>query len=595
MPVVGTAGHVDHGKSTLVQALTGRDPDRWTEEKERGLTIDLGFAWTTLPSGTEISFVDVPGHERFIKNMLAGTDGFDVALFVVAADEGWMPQTEEHLAVLDLLGIEHAVVAITKADRVDEDFVELVTLDTVERLEGTRLADAPIVAVSAVTGAGMDGLRHALDTAVSAAIPTDRDRPRLWIDRAFTISGAGTVVTGTLTGGALAVGDQITIHPLGIDGRIRSLQSHEQDHDRVAPGARVAVNIVGLERGDVGRGAMLGRADQWRSSNQALVAFRRARYVDEPLANKGAYHLHLGSGAWPVRLRSVGTTPEGGELAVLTADEPMPVTHGDRFILREVGRKSIVAGGRIVLPDAPSRTMDAAAAAEVILAAGEDRDAVADAIVTIRKVADVAAVAAHSRGGSPRVATVVGASAVSRPVAASLMSRATNLVTEFHRTNPLRPGMPIASLASTLEVENDTLQALLADTDALRVDGAVVAAASHATGLTNDQEARFKEVAGDLRASGLSVPRIKDLGIDDELVHALLREERLVRISDDFAYLPDQIAEIQSKLADLPEEFTVSEFREVYGVSRKYAVPLLEWLDRRSHTIRRGDVRVVRG
>jgi selenocysteine-specific elongation factor len=593
MPVVGTAGHVDHGKSTLVQALTGRDPDRWREEKERGLTIDLGFAWTTLPSGAEISFVDVPGHERFIKNMLAGTDGFDVALFVVAADEGWMPQTEEHLAVLDLLGIEHAVVAITKADRVDEELVELVTLDAVEHLEGTRLADAPIVVVSAVDGTGLDDLRHELDAAVAGATPPDLERPRLWIDRAFTISGAGTVVTGTLTGGALRVGDQVMIHPDRLEGRIRSLQSHEQSHDEVGPGARVAANIVGLERTDVGRGAMLGRADQWQSSERMLVAFRRARYVDQPLTNKGAYHLHLGSGAWPVRFRTVGATEDGAELAVLTADHALPVTHGDRFVLREVGRQSIVAGGRVILPSPPARTMSAAAAAELLLAAGDKPDDIADAIVDVRKVADVRAVAAHSRGGVPRSATVVGTTAVSRPVAASLTSRAANLVTEFHRANPLRPGMPIASLASTLDVDNDTLQALLAETPALRIDGAVVAASSHATGLTDAQEARFSEVAADLRG-GLSVPRIRDLGIDDELVHALLREERLVRVSDDFAYLPEQIDEIHAKLAELPDEFTVSEFREVYGVSRKYAVPLLEWLDRRNVTIRRGDVRIVR-
>ena len=593
MPVVGTAGHVDHGKSTLVQALSGRDPDRWDEEKERGLTIDLGFAWTTLPSGIEISFVDVPGHERFIKNMLAGTNGFDVALFVVAADEGWMPQSEEHLAVLDLLGVEHAVVALTKVDRVDEELSELATLDVTEHLEGTGLESAPIIPVSAIERTGLDDILAALDEAVAAAGTRAEGRPRLWVDRSFTISGAGTVITGTLTGGVLTVGDQVVILPQGVNGRIRSLQSHEQSLDRVVPGSRVAANIVGLDRGEIHRGSMLGVAGDWAPSARLLVAFRRARYVDAALTNRGAYHLHVGSGAWPVRLRSAGTGSDGSELAVLTLDAPLPVHTGDRFILREVGRRAIVAGGRILMPDAPRRTTEAAAAAEKIIAAANATE-VADALIEIHAIADLARVSAHSGGGVPEHAVIAGPSALSKPTAASITSRASNLVTEYHRDNPLRPGMPIATLASTLSVPLDTLNALLAEADGLRIEGSVVAGASFAGGLTDAQEQRFSDARSELLSAGLTVPRIKDLGMGDELVHALLREERLVRISDDLAYLPEQIDEIMSRLGELPDPFTVSEFRETFGVSRKYAVPLLEWLDRRNATVRRGDIRTVR-
>ncbi len=278
MPVVGTAGHVDHGKSTLVRALTGRDPDRWDEEKRRGLTIDLGFAWTTLADGTEISFVDVPGHERFIKNMLAGSEAIDVALFVVAADEGWMPQSEEHLAVLDLLGVSTGVVAITKADRVDDELMEFVTLEVEEKLAGTSLAGSPSIAVSPVSDQGMEELRTALATAVAAAGPhlIDIGRPRLWVDRSFTITGAGTVVTGTLLDGPLTTGDQLEIWPGSLEARVRGLQSHEREHHRVEPHNRVAVNLVGFERAEVTRGAMLGRPDDWQQTNTVLVRIEAA-------------------------------------------------------------------------------------------------------------------------------------------------------------------------------------------------------------------------------------------------------------------------------------------------------------------------------
>ncbi|MGH8875565.1 MAG: selenocysteine-specific translation elongation factor, partial [Acidimicrobiia bacterium] len=248
MPVVGTAGHVDHGKSTLVRALTGRDPDRWEEEKRRGLTIDLGFAWTTLPDGSEVSFVDVPGHERFIKNMLAGVEAIDVALLVVAADEGWMPQSEEHLAVLDLLGVRHGVVAVTKVDRVDADMVELATLEVEERLRGTSLEGCPVVPVAAPAGKGLDELRARLVEATAASERPATGRSRLWIDRAFTIAGAGTVVTGTLLDGPLEVGEQVTVWPLQIDARVRGLQSHERDLRRAEPRRRVAINLAGLDR-----------------------------------------------------------------------------------------------------------------------------------------------------------------------------------------------------------------------------------------------------------------------------------------------------------------------------------------------------------
>ncbi|MDR9450573.1 MAG: selenocysteine-specific translation elongation factor, partial [Acidimicrobiia bacterium] len=412
MPVVGTAGHVDHGKSTLVRALTGRDPDRWEEEKRRGLTIDLGFAWTTMTDGTEISFVDVPGHERFIKNMLAGSEAIDVALFVVAADEGWMPQSEEHLAVLDLLGVRTGVVAITKADRVDDELIEFVTLEVEEKLAGTSLAGSPAIAVSPVSGLGLDDLRRALEEAVRKVAPllADVGRPRLWVDRSFTIAGAGTVVTGTLLDGHLATGDQLEIWPGRLRGRVRGLQSHERELPRVAPHNRVAVNLVGLERAEVTRGAMLGRPEDWISTESVLAQIDTARYLDEPLTNRGAFHLHLGSGAWPVRLRLVdGSELEVSGTAILQLSQPLPLKVGDRFILREVGRRSVVAGGRVLDPHPSGRISDIRPTTETLQATvAAPADDQASALLQVRGRDLLVRLSADSGGGKPQGAVIAG-------------------------------------------------------------------------------------------------------------------------------------------------------------------------------------------
>ena len=593
MPVVGTAGHVDHGKSTLVQALTGRDPDRWEEEKSRGLTIDLGFAWTTLEDGTELSFVDVPGHEKFIKNMLAGTDGFDVAMFVVAADEGWMPQSEEHLAVLDLLGIERGVVALTKTDRVDEDLVELATLEIEERLVGTSLEGVQIVGVSAVERTGLGELRSALQTALDPPTPLT-GRPRLWVDRAFTISGAGTVITGTLTGASLTVGDQIEMHPGPRSGRIRSLQSHEADRPVAEPGSRVAVNIVGLERQEVGRGSMLGLPGHWAPSDRILVSLRRARYVEDELTNRGAYHLHLGSGAWPVQLRSIGHLDDGNALATLKLEEAVPVKMGDRFVLREVGRRSIVAGGRVLEPIAPRKARASRAASDALeRALASSPDAKATALLERRGVEATAVLTAHSGGGTASDAIVAGAVELAPRRAQELANRAVELTVAFHGANPLRPGLPKASLASQLAITPEALGAVLAQTADLEERGSAVAAADFAATLDTDSTSEWERIRHLLAEAGLAVPRVKELDIDRELMHVLLRETKLVRVSSDLVYLPEQLDELIGRLAELPDRFTVSEFRDGLGLTRKYAVPLVEWLDAQKITIRDGDERTL--
>ncbi|NNC39182.1 MAG: selenocysteine-specific translation elongation factor [Acidimicrobiia bacterium] len=597
MPVIGTAGHVDHGKSTLVEGLTGRDPDRWDEEKRRGLTIDLGFAWTTLSDGTEVSFVDVPGHERFIKNMLAGTEAIDVALFVVAADEGWMPQSEEHLAVLDLLGVKHGVVAITKTDRVDDDLLELATLEIEERLEGTVFQGAPLIPVAAPNRAGYEALSEHLAGAVKMATNdrNDRGRSRLWIDRAFTISGAGTVVTGTLVDGPIRVTSKLQLWPGGHEVRVRGLQSHEREHEMVGPSTRCAVNLAGLERQEVQRGSMLGLPGEWVPTDVMLVDVQTARYIEDPLTNRGAYHLHMGSGSWPVTLRLV----EDSELtragaALLRLPEPIPVAVGDRFILRETGRRAVVGGGRVLDPSPRPRRADilpGLAALREALEAGPDR--IAGALLSARQTEDLATLAAHSGGGTPAEALIIKGRALALPAVDVLTERATAAARVFQEENPLRPGIQKASLASRVDVDSDFLEALIERTPELRDDGATVATSDFEAGIGADREADWETVRLTLEGSGLTVPRIKELSIDPDLLHALLRDGRLVRVGPELVYLPAQLDLLGDRIREMAAPFTVAEFRDHFGLSRKYAVPLLEWMDANGVTERDGDVRTV--
>jgi selenocysteine-specific elongation factor len=584
MPLIGTAGHVDHGKSTLIQRITGRDPDRWEEEKKRGLTIDLGFAWTTLPDGTEVSFVDVPGHERYLKNMLAGIEAIDVALFVVAADEGWMPQSEEHLAVLDLLDVDKGVVAVTKVDAVDDDLVELAVLEVADRLRGTGLEGAQIRQVSGVTGQGLDDLLSDLAHLVSGE-PGDTGRPRLWVDRSFTIQGAGTVVTGSLQGGSLALEDTVEIYPRQRRSRIRGLQSHEKSHQTVAPGRRVAVNLVGVDQDQVERGDMLGKPDHWELTNRFAVSLRQARFVDE-FEEKGAYQIHLGSAA--LRVDIVGLDDD---VAVLRVDRPLPIGVGDRFILRDTGRHLVVAGGRVLDPD-PGRTRKALAAARQIHP-DDDVHEIAQELLRQRRVEHISRLMAHSGGGSPPDALIVGDKVFDPGLVDDLARAAARLVEADHRAHPLRSGLPMATLADQLGVDPDVAEVVVDTSERLERRGPDVAFPEHKAGLTAEQNAAWQR-ARDRLAASLAVPAEADLGLDPEVLHLKVRSGELVRVSPNLVYLPAQVEELTETMAGLGEEFTVADFRDAAGLSRKYAVPILEWSDKEGLTVRRGDLRRLR-
>jgi selenocysteine-specific elongation factor len=588
MPIVGTAGHVDHGKSTLVRAITGRDPDRWREEKERGLTIDLGFAWSELEPGLEVSFVDVPGHERFAKNMLAGIEAIDSAIFVVAADEGWMPQSEEHLAVLDLLEVRRGVVALTKVDRVDKDLAELATLEVSEHLEGTTLEGIPIVPVSAPEGRGLDELRRVLADGLRDPVRRDRGRPRLWVDRSFSVPGAGTVVTGSLLDGAMEVGMRVEIHPTGGEARVRGIQSHERDLDRVEPGRRVALALAGVDREDVPRGSLVAVPGQWRTSGRILASVRAARYTGE-LSDRGAYHLHTGSGAWPARIRLLQP-----DLAVVDLAEDLPLAAGDRFILRETGRRLVVGGGRVLDPSPPSRSRQMRTVAPRLRASldgtADDR---ASALLDIRGAETPEILDADSGGGTVTGVRRVGSLQVTDSAFDRLVESARELVTEFHQRHPLRPGIPLASLAAGIGVEPGAVETITAHAEDLSVVDATVRSSGHGGERTPDQEAAWERARARI-AEDLSVPDVTDLDLDPELRHSLAREGELVLVGDRFAFLPDQISGLVEVMRSFGEPFSVSEFRERAGLSRKYAVPLLEWADDEGITVRMGDRRRLR-
>lgn len=592
MPVVGTAGHVDHGKSTLVAALTGRDPDRWEEEKRRGLTIDLGFAWCELPGGVEVSFVDVPGHERYVKNMLAGIEAIDAALFVVAADEGWMPQSEEHLAVLDLLEVEAGVVAVTKSDRVDPDLVELAVEEVRDHVVRTSLEQATIVPVSVPAARGLDGLVRELGHAVGS-LPSPPPSPsRLWVDRVFTVAGAGTVVTGTLLGGPLEVGAEVEMWPGGDVARIRGLQTHERSVERAEPRRRVAVNLGGIGRAELARGAMIGAPGSWRPTRRMLASFRTARYVDG-LTDRGAYHLHAGSGAWPVSVRVLEES-DGAGIALLTLQTGLCLPAGDRFILRDTGRRAVVAGGRVLDPD-PRRGPGLTATAPLLVRAlGGTADDRASALLEARGRDQITRLGIDSGGGRPATGSVVGELALSGEEVARLGRRIREEVASFHRRHPLRPGIPTAQVASTLDLEPEVVAWLA------RADPALEAA----DGILRSTDATTPDPAGDPRWGPARerlvdewplAPSPVELGLDQELVHALERAGEVVRVTAEIVYLPEQVEEIRRILARLGEGFTVGEFREAAGMSRKYAVPVLEWADRAGLTVRMGDVRRFRG
>ena len=601
--VIGTAGHVDHGKSALVQRLTGIDPDRFAEEKRRGLTIDLGFAWLRLPSGIDVGIVDVPGHERFVRNMLAGAGGVTSCLFVVAANEGWMPQSAEHLAIVDLLDIS-GVVAVTKADLVNEDELAAIRDQIRARVAGTTFADAPIVPCSATTGHGMDDLIATLDElARSTPGAVDRRRPRLWVDRVFTIAGAGTVVTGTLSGGSFAVGDTIEIAPHGRVARIRGIQNHKHAVDSIGPGNRVALNLAGLDKHVVARGDAVIERGAWRATRRIDV---RLEVLDEegssktpPIGARGAYTVHTGATETPLRVKTIGRDalrPGDSGFARLHLDHALPLERGDRFVLRDVGRRRIVGGG-VVLDPWPSprrKTPDHHAA---ILARLNDTTADAALEVLLEDEGEIGITEARLRTGTDDIdgATRLGHVLVSPARLEDLLHELRSALAAYHAEHPLEHGYPREALRAALDLAPEAFEALLHVADDVERDANVVRSRAHRVELDPATAAAKKRLVDALEAGGLSPPLTKELNGDGALIRSLLVSGELVRIGD-FMLTARRAAEVRRLVRARIEEVgpvTVAEIRDLLGTTRKYTVPLCEWLDQTGATLRRGNVRIL--
>lgn len=629
MYVIGTAGHVDHGKSTLIEALTGIDPDRLAEEKERALTIDLGFAWIQLEVGgevEEVGIVDVPGHRDFIENMLAGIGGIDLALFVVAADEGVMPQTREHLAIIDLLEVAAGVVALTKVDLVDDpDWLELVTLDLYENLAGTVLQDAPIVPVSAPTGKGLAQLKDELGArlAVTAARP-DFGRPRLSIDRVFTLSGFGTIVTGTLTGGRLGIGDQVEVQPGGLQGRVRGLQTHKTTREEAAPGSRVAVNVSGIDAAEIRRGQVLALSGHLRPTVLMDVSYRHLATAQKPLKHNVEVKLFVGAAEVMARTRLLGARAiEPGETGwlQLALQEPAVADRGDHFILRRPSPGSTLGGG-IVLDPHPGRrhrrfhqrvverlqTLAEGAPEDVLLQKLERLQPVGlDTLLQRSGLAADAARQAWDTLHEEQRVMLLSQNAVTAPYWTALCQKTEDYVVAYHRQYPLRAGIPREELRSKLQGRLDVSMPLfnalvkrLAKENRLVDTGAVVHHPQHQIQFNARQQESIDKLLSAFQHASVDSPSVKESKsqVGEDVYQALIELGTLRQINEEVVYRTADLERFTEEIVAFIDQngaASAAEIRDLLGTSRKFAIALLEDLDQRRITRRVGDERVLLG
>lgn len=634
MFVIGTAGHVDHGKSTLVHALTGINPDRLQEEQERQMTIDLGFAWLTLPSGREVSIVDVPGHEDFIKNMLAGIGGIDVALFVVAADEGVMPQTREHLAILDLLRIPKGVVALTKSDLVeDQDWLDLVQEEVREELEGTALEAATIIPVSAVNGSGLPDLLSELDRLLDGAeLPRDMGKPRLPIDRAFSISGFGTVVTGTLLDGRFRVGDEVLIVPGDVPARIRGLQSHKSKLQEALPGSRLAINLTGVTVDALERGQVVTRPGGLCPTMLLDAQFRLLRVAPFPLKHNALVDFYCAAARAAAHLRLLDAEilePGQTGWVQFRLEEPIAVDRGDRYIVRLASPSLTLGGGQVVEArpgrrhkrfrpsllahletlhrGTPEELLLQLLYGEVVLSA---RDLVeASALPPEEAVPALTALIASNQvvvlADTPPDPSLLAKSALgllSRDGWEALLIRFEETLRAYHERYPLRVGMPREELKSRVRVPGVFFNAAVARAvrdNRLAAAANAISAVEHTVSLSTKQRSQVEAMLAAFRANPFVPPSLTQVEeeLGPELLQFLLEDGSLVKVSDGVLFDADTYVEMKRRLiAHLREHesVTVAQVRDLFGTSRRYALGFLEEMDRSRVTKRLGDLRVLR-
>jgi selenocysteine-specific elongation factor len=565
MTVIATAGHVDHGKSSLVLALTGTDPDRWAEEKRRGMTIDLGFAHTQLPSGETASFIDVPGHIRFLRNMLAGVGAIDGCILVVDAKEGWMPQTEEHFQILKLLGLQHGVIALTKVDLVDAK-VEIDRRNEIRtKLRGSFLSDAPIVSVSVVSSKGLDEIRNALDVLIVESKRTNqtrnRNRPRLWVDRSFSSRGAGTVVTGTLIDGSLESDTELTIVRTRQRVRVREIQQHEKSTTQLAPGHRCALNLVGVNHAEIFRGDALIVPDQWLPSTMFDASLTIVPSLQHRVTRRGSYSVYIGSGEFAAKIRLIGTRElqanENGFVRI-ALQTPIPILPGDRYILRESGRQETIGGGE-VLDIAPTLRASKAKPNRSVERVISERQ-----WVTAKELELLTGEVCQPMVGDWLT------------TAKLLDTTRKELALKLAKTSD---GLEISRLKPHEQAVLVTLPDVVIEMGRARIKGASSITEHPYVGL--------------FAKAGVTPPDTKTL--DRNIVRQIVQRGLFVDIDGvvfHISALETARLNVQKILQQHPNGFTVSQFRENLGITRKHAVPLLEALDRRAITKRNGDLRV---
>jgi len=614
--VIGTAGHVDHGKSTLVQALTGIDPDRLREEKDRGMTIELGFAWLKLASGIEISIVDVPGHERFIKNMLMGSGGVDVALLLIAADEGPMPQTLEHLAILDLLGVNTGLVIITKKDIVDQDWLDLVTLDVEEMLKNTSLANAQVLAVSAEKGDGIDELKTALDGLISRLPkPSDTGSPRLPVDRSFSITGFGAVVTGTLTGGTLKTGGEVEILPSGNKARIRSLQVHEKSQDKVGPGTRVAVNLSGIDHVDVKRGDLM-TAPNWLNPSTAFDAtIQVIEEAPRPLRHNHKIILFTGTRETPATIRILEGNhidPGTSGWIQIKTQEKIPVIRGEYFVIRDA--QNTLGGGQVLEPNASRRKRNDPITISRLqtIASGSNEDIKFNALIDIEP-ATIPELASATGSTHEEVEDAIGtleSQGRIQPIGTNhkyflstegwqrLENTAIQSLSTFHSSYPLRPGMPLQDFRGRLKLKSSPFNAAVASlikSEKIATSDSTIRLIEHTTSLSYDQEMEADKYLKEITNDRFSPSTLQD--IDIELLQFLIERGDVVKVAEEIVYPTKAYEEMESKIIDSGingREITIASVRNIFGTSRKYTLAVLEHMDSKGITRRVGDSRFLR-
>jgi len=634
MRVIGTAGHVDHGKSTLVQALTGIHPDRLKEEREREMTIDLGFAWLKLPGGEDVGVVDVPGHRDFIENMLAGVGGIDAALFVIAADEGIMPQTREHLAILDILQVPGGVIALTKIDLVDDaDWLDLVEEDVRSYLVRTVLDEAPIVRVSARTRQGLAELLQALNNCLVERPPRpDLGRPRLPIDRVFTMSGFGTVVTGTLIDGSLRTGDEIEILPPGLRGRVRGLQTHKQKEDIAIPGSRTAVNVSGVNIEQVLRGFVVAHPGDYQPTRRIDVQFRLLPDVSQVVEHNTQVKLFLGAAEVQARLRLLGSerlNPGGDGWLQLELDQPIVAVRGDRYIIRRPSPGETLGGGMVVDPHPKGRHKRFSAAVlerMEALAQGDPEDILMQALLSLGTASlaeviersnlddQVANKAVHScfDAGSLIVLENANNSGYLSPnnlvtslgAWNGLSSRAVQEVTAYHRNYPLRRGLPREELKSRLKMPPGPLgtrhftAALrkLVSEGFLEESGPLVLQPGHSIRFNPHQQRQVDQLLARFAAAPYAPPSVKECKADvgEDLFTALIDLGDLVPLSPEVVFRRVDYEKMVTDIRNLLQTrgtLTAAEARDHFNTSRRYILAILEHLDAIGITQRDGDLR----